>query len=138
MQLASLHLLKNYCIILCAYQSTISVDSEMISEESNADKEMSWCIHNCWLFNADDKPSVGPNGPDEKDRVLVDEFHPKYILFYGSNMSMQQDVLYFPALFTSVILVILTRQPMMRNMIDRESACKKLTGTSCACYNLPS
>jgi hypothetical protein len=26
-----------------------------------------------------DEPSVGLNGPDEKDRVLVDEFHPKYV-----------------------------------------------------------
>jgi hypothetical protein len=57
----------------------------MISEESNADKEMSWHIRDHWLFDADDEPSVGPDGPDEKDRVLVDEFHPKYVLFYSSQ-----------------------------------------------------
>ena len=57
----------------------------MASEESNADKEMSWRIRDRWLFDADDEPSVGPDGPDEKDRVLVDEFHPKYVLFYSSQ-----------------------------------------------------
>ena len=65
--------------------STASVDSEMASEESNADKEMSWRIRDRWLFDADDEPSVGPDGPDEKDRVLVDEFHPKYVSFYSSR-----------------------------------------------------
>lgn len=67
----------------------------MISEEPNTDKEMLWHICDRWLFNVDDKPSVGPDGPNEKDRVLVDGFHPKYIIFYGSNMSMQQDALHF-------------------------------------------
>ena len=65
--------------------STASVDSEMASKESNADKEMSWRIRDRWLFDADDEPSVGPDGPDEKDRVLVDEFHPKYVSLYSSR-----------------------------------------------------
>ena len=37
-------------------------------------------IGDCWLFDADDEPFVGPDGPDEKDRVLVDEFHSGYVL----------------------------------------------------------
>jgi hypothetical protein len=31
-----------------------------------------------YSFDAEDEPSDGPIGRDEKDRVLVDEFHPKY------------------------------------------------------------
>jgi enhancer of polycomb-like protein len=52
----------------------------MPEEGSTAEKEVSWRIRDRWLFDADDEPSVGPDGPDEKDRVLVDEFHPKYAL----------------------------------------------------------
>jgi enhancer of polycomb-like protein len=50
----------------------------MADNELNAEKEASWRIRDRWLFDADDEPSVGPDGPDEKDRVLVDEFHPRY------------------------------------------------------------
>ena len=50
----------------------------MPDNELNAEKETSWRIRDRWLFDADDEPSVGPDGPDEKDRVLVDEFHPRY------------------------------------------------------------
>ena len=55
-----------------------TADSDMPEEESTAEKKVLWRIHDRWLFDADDKPSVGPDSPDEKDRVLVDEFHPKY------------------------------------------------------------
>jgi len=54
----------------------------MSDEESTAAKETSWRIRDRWLFDADDDPSVGPDGPDEKDRALVDEFHPKCVLIY--------------------------------------------------------
>jgi hypothetical protein len=62
-----------------------TADSEMPEEESTAEKEVSWRIRDRWLFDADDEPSVGPDGPDEKDRVLVDEFHPKYAPLLGSQ-----------------------------------------------------
>jgi hypothetical protein len=55
-----------------------AADSEMPEEESTAKKEVSWCIRGRCHFGADDEPSAGPDGPDEKDRVLVDEFHPRY------------------------------------------------------------
>ena len=44
----------------------------MPEKESTVEKEVSWRIRNRWLFDEDDEPSVGPDGPDEKDRVLVD------------------------------------------------------------------
>jgi hypothetical protein len=40
----------------------------MPEEESTAEKEVSWCIRDRWLFGADDEPSVEPDGPDEKER----------------------------------------------------------------------
>lgn len=30
-----------------------------------------------WKFDSDDDPVVGPEGPDEQDRTLVDDFDPK-------------------------------------------------------------
>jgi enhancer of polycomb-like protein len=56
--------------------STTTTESE-VTEELAAGKEVSWRIRDRWLLDADDEPAVGFDGPDEKDRVLVDEFHPK-------------------------------------------------------------
>jgi enhancer of polycomb-like protein len=64
-----------------------TTDSEMPEEESIAEKEVSWRIRDRWLFDADDEPCVGPDGPDEKDRALVDEFHPKYALLGRQELS---------------------------------------------------
>jgi enhancer of polycomb-like protein len=63
-----------------------TADSEMPEEESTAEKEVSWRIRDRWLFDADDEPSIGPDGSDEKDRVLVDEFHPKYALLGSQGL----------------------------------------------------
>ena len=41
--------------------------------------EVSWQIRDCWLFDVDNELPVGHDGPDEKDRELVVEFHPKYV-----------------------------------------------------------
>ena len=49
------------------------------AEQRATDMEVSWRIRDRWLFDADDEPSVGCDGPDEKDRALLDEFHPKYV-----------------------------------------------------------
>jgi enhancer of polycomb-like protein len=59
----------------------------MPEKEPTAEKEVSWRIRDRWLFDADDEPSAGPDGPDEKDRVLVDEFHPKYAVLGSQNLS---------------------------------------------------
>ncbi|KAI9453934.1 enhancer of polycomb-like-domain-containing protein, partial [Russula earlei] len=66
--------------------SSLSADSNMSEEVTT--KEVSWRIRDRWLFDADDEPSVGPDSPDERDRVLVDEFHPKYLL---KGMSLYQE-----------------------------------------------
>jgi enhancer of polycomb-like protein len=59
----------------------------MPEKEPTAEKEVSWHIRDHWLFDADDEPSAGPDGPDKKDRVLVDEFHPKYAVLGSQNIS---------------------------------------------------
>ena len=58
-------------------QCSASPDSETPRNDLT-EKEASWCICDRWLFNADDEPSVGPDGPNEKDGVLVNESHLKY------------------------------------------------------------
>jgi hypothetical protein len=58
--------------------STATAESEATEEKLAAEKEISWRIRDRWLLDADDEPAVGFDGPDEKDRALVDEFHPKY------------------------------------------------------------
>lgn len=32
-----------------------------------------------WKYDSDDTPPVGPEGPDEQNRILVDDYHPKYV-----------------------------------------------------------
>jgi enhancer of polycomb-like protein len=44
-----------------------TADSETPEQESTIEKEVSWRIRDRWLFDADDEPSVRPDGPDEKD-----------------------------------------------------------------------
>ena len=50
------------------------------SEESLAEaQESSWRIRDRWRFDADDEPPVGPEGSDEQDRELIDDFDIKYV-----------------------------------------------------------
>jgi hypothetical protein len=57
--------------------SSSTTSLEETEEQCASDREASWRIRDRWLFNTDDKPSVGHDGTDEKDRMLVDKFHPK-------------------------------------------------------------
>ncbi|EAU90006.2 NuA4 histone acetyltransferase subunit [Coprinopsis cinerea okayama7 len=34
-----------------------------------------------WRFDADDGPPCGPDGPDEQDRLLLDDYDPKYLRY---------------------------------------------------------
>ncbi|KAJ7132115.1 enhancer of polycomb-like-domain-containing protein [Mycena epipterygia] len=47
-------------------------DDDMDVEDLNRLKER-------WRFDSDDCPAVGPDGADEQDRVLTDEYDPKYL-----------------------------------------------------------
>ncbi|TFY75117.1 hypothetical protein EWM64_g8894, partial [Hericium alpestre] len=53
---------------------------EPASEQDAAEmKELSWRIRDRWRFDSDDEPPVGPEGPDEEHRVLVDEYDVKLL-----------------------------------------------------------
>ncbi|KAF8262142.1 hypothetical protein EI94DRAFT_1886678 [Lactarius quietus] len=69
-------------------RSTSSTTTGPEREQDVFDREVSWRIHNCWPFDTDDEPSVGHNGPDEKAREFMDEYHPKYLL---KGMSLYQE-----------------------------------------------
>ncbi|KAI9437906.1 enhancer of polycomb-like-domain-containing protein [Lactarius psammicola] len=68
--------------------NSTNTGSEETEEQRATNREVSWRIRDRWLFDADDEPSVGHDGPDEKDRALLDEFHPKYLL---KGMSLYQE-----------------------------------------------
>ncbi|KAG1815349.1 enhancer of polycomb-like-domain-containing protein [Suillus variegatus] len=43
------------------------------------DEEMSSRLRERWKFDQDDEPTVGPEGTDEQDRILIDDYDPKYL-----------------------------------------------------------
>lgn len=48
-------------------------------EDDDMDEERAQRLAERWKFDADDGPIVGPNGTEEQDRVLVDDFDPKFL-----------------------------------------------------------
>ena len=59
--------------------SSLTMGLEEMDEQCTSDREVLWWIHDHWLFDVDNGPSIGHDGPDEKDRLLVDEFHPNCV-----------------------------------------------------------
>ncbi|KAN0130003.1 hypothetical protein V8E53_012157 [Lactarius tabidus] len=50
--------------------SSLTTSLEETEEQCASDREALWQICDRWLFNTDNKPSVGHNGTNEKDRML--------------------------------------------------------------------
>ena len=50
-------------------------------EEEEEESERRRRIEEQWKYDQDDMPAVGPQGQDERDRVLVDEYQTKYVGF---------------------------------------------------------
>ncbi|KAJ7493445.1 enhancer of polycomb-like-domain-containing protein [Mycena galericulata] len=48
-------------------------------EDEDMDTEDLARLKERWRFDSDDYPAVGPDGADEQDRVLTDEYDPKYL-----------------------------------------------------------
>ncbi|KAJ8579956.1 hypothetical protein M405DRAFT_869832 [Rhizopogon salebrosus TDB-379] len=46
---------------------------------SDEDEETAAHLHEHWRVDQDDEPTVGPEGADEQDRVLIDDYDPKTI-----------------------------------------------------------
>ena len=47
------------------------------SDDGN-DEERAWRLAERWKFDEDDSPAVGPEGPDEQDHVLLDDYEPRF------------------------------------------------------------
>ena len=46
---------------------------------SEDDEETTTRLRERWRFDQDDEPTIGPEGDDEQDRVLIDDYDPKYL-----------------------------------------------------------
>lgn len=54
-----------------------SDDSDDDMEVDQEETEKSKRLIERWRFDMDDVPAVGPSGPDEEGRILVDDYDPK-------------------------------------------------------------
>lgn len=56
---------------------------------SDEDEETTARLRERWRFDQDDEPTVGPEGADEQDRVLIDDYDPKYLRHMMTLLSDQ-------------------------------------------------
>lgn len=56
---------------------------------SEDDEEISARLRERWRFDQDDEPTVGPEGVDEQDRTLIDDYDPKYLRHMMTLLSDQ-------------------------------------------------
>ncbi|TFK31904.1 enhancer of polycomb-like-domain-containing protein [Crucibulum laeve] len=58
-------------------------EDKMDTDEENSDEreERRRRMQERWRFDMDDEPAVGPQGADEHDRVLIDDYDSKYAFF---------------------------------------------------------
>lgn len=59
-----------------------SDDDRMNVDEDSDDTERVRRLAERWRFDSDDAPPVGPSGPDEQDRILVDDYAAKYVFIH--------------------------------------------------------
>lgn len=53
------------------------MDSEDSMDVDSEEEERQRRLEAQWRFDSDDQPAIGPQGNDEQDRVLVDDFDSK-------------------------------------------------------------
>lgn len=58
-------------------RSRLRQSEDSSEEDPDERRERAWRITERWRYDRDDEPPVGPEGPDEQDRTLVDEYEPK-------------------------------------------------------------
>ncbi|EIW79222.1 hypothetical protein CONPUDRAFT_59856 [Coniophora puteana RWD-64-598 SS2] len=51
----------------------------MTGTSDEEDEETATRLRERWRFDQDDVPPVGPDGPEEQDRMLVDDYEPRYL-----------------------------------------------------------
>ncbi|EGN97434.1 hypothetical protein SERLA73DRAFT_161474 [Serpula lacrymans var. lacrymans S7.3] len=71
--------------------------------DDDGDEERVSKLHERWRFDDDDSPVVGPEGPDEQDRVLIDDYEPRYLRHAMTLIQDrdQQDLLNDPTIVLS-------------------------------------
>ena len=60
------------------------------NDDRKSNGEQSWRLLERWKFDEDDSPAVGPEGPDEQDCVLLDNFDPR-LLRHAITLLHEQD-----------------------------------------------
>ena len=67
-------------------RSILSIKGSSLFSADSSDEDMEVDQDECertkrlierWRFDMDDVPATGPEGPDEQDRILVDDYDPK-------------------------------------------------------------
>lgn len=93
--------------------SVFNPNDGMVIDNDGAELEARRRLEEQWKFDADDMPSVGPEGSDEQDRVLVDDYELKYQKY---RMSLFSDIDHHHHIVTDPSLLIQNaegRQQMM-------------------------
>jgi enhancer of polycomb-like protein len=49
------------------------------SHSSDSESDDGSDLERRWKYDQDDEPAVGPDGPDEHDRVLIDDYDARYV-----------------------------------------------------------
>ena len=57
-------------------------DSDVEMEDNDDDDGRVQNITERWRFDADDVPAFGPDGPEEQNRTLVDDYAEKYYIIF--------------------------------------------------------
>ncbi|OCH93358.1 hypothetical protein OBBRIDRAFT_328810 [Obba rivulosa] len=65
-------------------------------------REQTRILEERWRYDDDDSPPTGPDGPDEKDRTLIDDYDPKYLVRQASLLSEQD----YQSLMTDPTLIV--------------------------------
>jgi enhancer of polycomb-like protein len=59
-------------------------------DDGLSDEERAWRLAERWKFDEDDCLAVGPDGPDEQDRLLLDDYEPRF-LRHSMTLLHEQD-----------------------------------------------
>lgn len=62
-------------------------DDMQVDEQDPEEQERLKRLEEKWRFDSDDVPPSGPSGSDEQDRVLIDDYDPKYLRYSMSLLS---------------------------------------------------
>jgi enhancer of polycomb-like protein len=81
----------------------VSYLKSSVLEDSNEDDDMEFInnqrLMERWKFDSDDYPPNGPDGLDEQDRVLIDDYDPRcypqaYFLLFSDHHQNRQALLW--------------------------------------------